>query len=98
MADADEQDGRGSGSRGHSHEQLVAPVEPGEAQPGAHRLSRPAHEALLFAPFLSECLDDPQRTQDLLHDPERAAVELLQLLRLAAEARTKEPCRDDQPR
>ena len=98
MADANEQHRGRANRRGHSHDQLVRPFEAGEAQLGAHRLSRTPHEALLLALLLSERFDDAQRTQDLLHDPERVAVELLQRSRLAAQAWAEEPCRDDQSR
>src|SRR5438034_841783 len=58
VTDADEQYRRGANSRRHSHDEPVAPLESGEAQRRAHGLSRPVHETLVLATFLSECFDD----------------------------------------
>ena len=79
MLDADEEHRRHSARRGQADEKIEGAFQAGQTHPGPHAFPGAAGEALLFPQLLTERLDDTQGGQDLLHDREGGALELLHL-------------------
>ena len=77
VADADQEHGRRAGRRGQPDQEVVAPLEPGQAHVRPRAVPGAAEEAPFLACLLTERLDDPQRAQDLLHDRQGGALERL---------------------
>ena len=89
VADANQEHRRRADGRGQPNQELVAAFEARHAHPCPHAFPGTVDEALLLPGLLTERLDDPQRSQDLLHDRLGGALELLHLPPLAAQAPAK---------